>query len=310
MDWESDLKAWKAELFLLFMTFVWGGTFVFTQIGLRDCSPSLYIIIRFSISLSISLLFFGKHLSTIDKKTFYQGIILGLMFGGGFVLQTYGLKLTTVPKSAFITGISVILTPFAHWFVERKKIFFWQKIGVIIVGIGLWLFTNPDFNNLNWGDILTLFSTAFWAFYITYMEVFTRGRTRFAETMQLVIMQFVGATPIAIITLLIFETAIIEIDISNFLIISLIYNGVLASFVLTVIHTSVQRYTTPVKAALIFSLEPVVATTIAVIVLGASLSFVENIGAAILMFGVVASEFGEYSLWVYIKILKVMRKID
>jgi drug/metabolite transporter (DMT)-like permease len=302
------LKAWKAELFLVFMTFVWGGTFVFTQIGLRDCSPSLYIIIRFSISLSISLLFFGKHFLTIDKKTFYQGIILGLMFGGGFVLQTYGLKLTSVPKSAFITGISVILTPFAHWFVERKKIHFWQKIGVIIVAIGLWLFTQPDFDNLNWGDVLTLFSTAFWAFYITYMEVFTRGRIHFAETMQLVITQFIGATSIAVITLLLFDTGNLEIQISNSLIISLIYNGVLASFVLTVIHTSVQRYTTPVKAALIFSLEPVVATTIAVIVLGASLTLIENIGATILLLGVVASEFGEYSIWAYIKIYNVFKK--
>ncbi len=72
------MKAWKAELFLFFITFVWGGTFIFTKIGLDDTTPGLYVVIRFSIALLIALLLFGKHLLKINRKILIQGLVLGL----------------------------------------------------------------------------------------------------------------------------------------------------------------------------------------------------------------------------------------
>jgi len=288
------LKSWQAELFLLFMTFIWGGTFLFTKLGIKDCPPSLYIIFRFSIALIISFSIFGKYLFRIKKEQLLHGLVLGLLFGSGFILQTYGLKFTTITKSAFITGIAVVMTPFAYWFVERKRIRIWSKIGVFIAAIGLWIFTNPKFDNINLGDVLTLLSTAFWAFYITYMDVFTRFVFKFEQTAQLVIMQYIAATPIAVLTFFAFDINEIQVYFSKNLIISLIYNGIFASFFLTWIHTSVQKFTTPVKAALIFSLEPIVASLVAYYAQNELMGFLGIIGAIILMLGVVVSEFGEY----------------
>lgn len=288
------MKGWKAELLLFTVTFIWGGTFVFTKIGLGSTTPSLYVAIRFFIALILSLLIFGKHLKNAKKQTLKNGLILGLLFGGGFVLQTWGLKMTTVTKSAFITGLSVIFTPFAFKLIIKRKVRTWAKIGVIIAFIGLWIFTNPEIGNLNLGDILTVISTLFWAFYIVYMDVFTKGKEDFNETIQLVIMQFVGTFSVAFISHLIYQKAEFEIIFDKNLIISLAYNAIIASFILTLIHTTLQRYTTPVKAALIFSLEPVVATFIAVIVLNEILTGREYIGASILFLGVLASELGDY----------------
>jgi len=304
------LKSWKAELLLALVTLIWGCTFLFTKQGLDDCSPSLYIIIRFSISLIVSFVFFNRKLLKIDRNTIKQGLILGIMFGCGFVLQTYGLKFTSVSKSAFITGTCVLLTPFVFWFVERKAIYLWQKVGVAVASVGLWIFTNPDFNNLNWGDIMTLGSTFFWAFYITYMDVFTRSRTRTEETMQLVATQLTGALPIVLITFLIFDSNSVFIRPTINLIVSLLFNGFLASFMATLVHTAIQRYSTPVKAALIFSLEPLIATAAAYIVINERLLPYEIIGGIILFTGVIVSELGEFSLLLYVKLLKAFKKID
>lgn len=290
------MKSWKAELWLFFITFIWGGTFLFTKLGLQDCPPSLYIIIRFSMALSLSLIFFGKHLRTLNRKTLIHGLILGLLFGSGFILQTYGLKMTTISKSAFITGLTVCLTPFAYFIVERKKISLWQKIGVIIATIGLWIFTNPQFDNLNIGDVLTVMSTLFWALYITFMDVFTRGKSAFSETVQLVVLQFIAAAPLAALTFFAYDSGNFTINWSSSLVISLIYNGILASFLLTFIHTSIQRYSTPVKAALIFSLEPVIASIVAVVFAAEIFGFRELSGGVILFAGVITSEIGDYFL--------------
>lgn len=288
------MKAWKAELLLFLVTFIWGATFLFTKLGLRDASPSTYLILRFSIALFICLIFFGKHLRYITRRNLLHGLILGLFFGAGFILQTYGLKLTSVSKSAFITGIAVVLTPFVYWFVRRKKVLIWQKTGVIIAAVGLFIFTNPEVGSINIGDFVTLLSTIFWALYITYMDVFTKEKEGFSETIQLVMLQFVASEFIALITLFGFEGSQFKFTLTPNLLISLAYNGIVASFFLTLIHTSVQRYTTPVKAALIFSVEPIFASFIALVVLNEILSLREYTGAIILFSGVIISEAGEF----------------
>ncbi|MEJ5244822.1 MAG: DMT family transporter [Bacteroidota bacterium] len=288
------MKPFYAELSLFLVTFIWGGTFVFTKIGLDFTSPSVYILMRFSIAIFLCVFFFNKKLFKIQNKTLINGLILGLFFGGGFLLQTIGLKYTTVSKSAFITGITVPLTPIVYYIVCRKKINKYSFWGVFVAMIGLWIFTNPDFDNINIGDVLTLFSTMFWAFYITYMDVFTKKIENRSITAQLVFLQFVASSIIALVYFVTFEDSSWVVKFDNMLLISLAFNAVLASFFVTFIHTSIQRYTTPVKAALIFSLEPIVASSVAVIFLNETMSNTEIFGATLLFSAVIISELGTF----------------
>lgn len=290
----QKVSHWKAEFMLFLMTLVWGATFSFTKVGLENCPPFLYVIFRFLIALFLVSVFFKKYLKNIDKKVWKEGAILGLLFGGGFVLQTVGLGITEITNSAFITGLTVVLTPFAFKLISKNKVMFWSKIGVIIAFIGLYIFTNPDINNINLGDVLTLISTTFWALYITFMDSFTKGSTGVNKTYQLVAIQFLFALPLPILGFLYFDLPNFYLDWNWDLTASLAFNGILASFVLTIIHTTYQRYTTPVKAALIFSLEPIFAAIIATLFMSEILSNIQLIGASILMFGVIVSETGKF----------------
>lgn len=288
----KNLKSWKAESALFFVTIIWGATFLFTKLALADVSPSLFLISRLTLALVISLLFFGKYLLKINKMILYQGFVLGSLFGIGFVLQTYGLKLTSVSKTAFITGITVAITPFVYYLLYRKPIGLWSKIGVIIAIVGLIIFTNPDFDNINIGDVLNLTSTFMWAFYVTFIDKFTKGKSGIAITSQLVILQFFFCTLIFILAFFLFDFSTIKFNISSTFLIALAFNGIMASFVVTFIQTAIQRYTSPVKAALIFSLEPVFAGVFAIIFMNEYLSFREYLGGAILFLGVLTSELG------------------
>jgi len=288
------MKPWKAELLLVLVTLIWGATFTFTKLGLESSSVFIFLFIRFSIALSISLLLWGKYFFRTDRNTLKSGFILGLLFSGGFILQTAGLNLTSVTKSAFITGMAVVLTPLAYKLIIRKKIRIFQTIGIVIAAGGLWIFTNPSWDNINFGDMLTLLSAFFWAFYITYMDVFTKNITKFENTIQLVMMQFAIAIPISLIGYLIFESGEFKLQLTNNLLVAFIYNGIIASIFLTLIHTSVQKYSNPVKAALIFSLEPIFASVIAMFTLNEGFTTLEAIGALILFSGVLFSETAEY----------------
>lgn len=288
------MKDWKAELLLFFNTLIWGATFMFTKIGLEDAPPSLYIIMRFIIALVLSMLLFGKHIFKANFDTVWKGLLLGTFFAGGFLLQTYGLKFTSVTKSAFITGIAVPMTPFIYKMLAGKNIKKWSIVGVTLATLGLWVFTDPGLDNFNTGDLFTLLSTIFWALYITCMDIFTKNKTTFSESAQLVMLQFIAAAPVSSIFFFIFEYQTLDLTFTPNLLISLAFNGIMASFIVTFIHTAVQKYTTPVKAALIFSFEPVMASIIAMIFLNEFLSLRGYIGAIILFSGIIISEVGPY----------------
>ena len=290
----NKVTHWRAELMLLLMTLIWGATFMFTKIGLESSPPFFYLILRFSVALSMMLIFYNKYLKKVSKKTLKQGSILGLLFGSGFVLQTYGLEFTAITNSAFITGLTVVLTPFAFKIISKNKINFWPKIGVVVAFVGLYIFTNPDINSINLGDVLTLISTSFWAIYITIMDKFTKGDDSKERTIQLVALQFMFVLPLPVIGFLIFELPDFYVSFDPNLIASVLFNGILASFILTIIHTTYQRYTTPVKAALIFSLEPIFASLFALAFMSEILTNTELLGASILMFGVLVSELGGF----------------
>ncbi len=294
------MKQTSADGLMFVITLVWGFTFIFTKIGISYTNESFFVLMRFGIALILLLIVFNKRLFSISKQTFNQGLVLGFFYAGGFILQTYGLKLTTVPKSAFITGLAVPLVPFVYWFLVRKRVEVFSKIGVFIASIGLWLFTNPDIYNLNIGDILTLFSTLFWAFYITYMDIFTKDRVGTDYTAQLVFMQFLSLVALSSISFVLFDINNFQFDLHPNLIYSILYNGVIASFVLTFIHTAYQRFTTPIKAALIFSLEPVVASVASIFIFNAVFSFREVIGAIVMFVGVLTSEVGPFIFKNYI----------
>ncbi|MGQ9819171.1 MAG: DMT family transporter [Candidatus Kapaibacteriales bacterium] len=288
------MKSWKAEILLLSITVIWGVTFSFTKIGLYYSTPILYLTLRFIIAVVFVYLLWFHRINKVTKKTFLMGTVLGCFYAGGFLFQTIGLQLTTVTKSAFITGLSVVLTPLVYKMIEARKITLWQKVGISIATLGLIKFTNPSFQYINTGDFLTFISTFFWAFYLVYMNKFTEGTSSFEYTIQLVFVQFVIVLLLGILGLFIFETKAWYLKFDQKLILSLLYNGIIASILLTTIHTSIQKYTTPVKAALIFSLEPVFAGIFAYMIFSETLNPSELIGAVILTIGIFASEFGDY----------------
>jgi drug/metabolite transporter (DMT)-like permease len=286
------MKSIHAELMLLLMTVVWGATFLFTKIGLEFSSPYVYLLLRFIVAISLVVLIFGKHLRNINVKIAKQGIFLGLLFGLGFTLQTTGLELTEIQKSAFITGLTVALTPFAFRLISKRKISHYAKIGVIIATFGLYIFTDPSLENFNKGDFLTLLSTFCWAFFISYLDKFTKGEEGFSDMISLVFMQMIGAVIIIIIAYFVFEFPELKFEMNSDLLLSVLFNGIIASFVLMIVHTKYQRYTTAVKAALIFSMEPIFASIFAMIFIQEFLNSDEYLGAVIMLFGVLFSELG------------------
>jgi drug/metabolite transporter (DMT)-like permease len=276
----------KAELVLLATTFIWGGTFVIMKLGFADVSPFLFVAIRFTIGSIIFAAIFSPQLRSIKARTLRKGGILGLLLGVGLVLQTYGLQITTASKSAFITGMMVVFTPLAQLFIERRLPKLGNIIGVIVVTTGLYFLTLPTGSGFNLGDSLTLVGAFLFGIYIVYLDIFTKEE----EFLPLAFLQIVSTAVLGWI-LVPFETPHLQLtwNIARLL----FYTAILATVITTYTQTRFQKDTTPTRAGILFTLEPVISAVLAYFILGEILGMLGVLGGIIIVAGILISELSD-----------------
>ena len=276
----------RAELALFATTFIWGSTFVVVKAGTENISPTLFIVLRFGIGALIFGILLFRQLRTIQIRTIKKSLILGTMLGIGIVLQNYGIYHTTASKSAFITGLMVIFTPVAQLILERRPPRAGNIAGIIIVTYGLYLLTSPTGSEINFGDILVLISAAIFGVYIVYLDIFSKSE----NALHLAFLQ-VTMTTLTAVFVLPFET--MKIVPSTQLLLSLLYMGVCATVFTTYVQTRFQKDTSPTRAVIIFTIEPVIAAVLAYFVLGEILGVAGVIGAGVIVVGIIISEFSD-----------------
>src|SRR3954468_303948 len=144
-----------ADLGLLFVTLIWGTTFVLVQNAIDFLPPFAFNSIRFSLAailLLFCLLFFDfKQLKQLNIKLLLSGVFIGFWLYLGYVTQTIGLLYTTSSKAGFITGLNVVLVPLFSMMLLRQFPTRNAIVGVLTATIGLFLLTMTDVTSLNKG---------------------------------------------------------------------------------------------------------------------------------------------------------------
>jgi drug/metabolite transporter (DMT)-like permease len=277
----------KAELLLFGTTFIWGSTFVVVKAGSGFVSPSLFIALRFGLGAIIFALLLRKDILAIRRTALLKGIILGLMLGTGIVIQNYGIYETTASKAAFITGLMVIFTPVAQMLLEKRAPKTGNIIGIVVVIVGLYLLTSPTGSGINIGDLLVLFSAMIFGVYIVFLDIFTKVE----NVLHLASIQVTMTTITAALTIPFEEIVFFP---ETQLIVSIIYMGICATVITTYIQTRYQKDTTPTRAVIIFTFEPVIAAVLAYYILNELLGIMGIIGAILIIIGILISEFSDH----------------
>ena len=99
-------------------------------------------------------------------------VILGLFLFASR-LCNYRIKYTSSSKSAFITGIGLIIIPFAQYLILKKNPKAENIAGVIVVMTGLYILTDAYFQNSGIGDVLTFFCAISFAIHVVYLDKFS-----------------------------------------------------------------------------------------------------------------------------------------
>ncbi len=278
----------RAEALLLLVTLVWGGTFTVIKSALATITPSTFVLTRFGIATALAVAIWPRSLRLADRDLLVKGLVLGGLFGIGFVLQSIGLALTSASSSAFITGTMVAFVPFVFRIIEGTRV---QRSHIVTVGVvilGLWLFTEPEAKGINLGDVLTLIAAVLWAVYIVYIDLWTKELREQPQKLNLlVILQFASTVVIALMGTWFLDAPHTTTQWSIPLVGGILYCAILASVFTTWAQTRFQQYTHPVRAGVIYAMEPIFAAVIALIALHESWSWRQGIGAGVIVGAVI-----------------------
>jgi drug/metabolite transporter (DMT)-like permease len=277
----------RAEGVLIALTMIWGSTFVIGKIVLQTMSPLQMIAFRFTISSLFFLAFFFRRIFPLNRRQIIRGGILGIFLFLGFVAQTVGLTLTTASKSAFITGMMVVFVPLLQVIIERRPPKVGNIAGVAVVSAGLWLLTSPSGSSFNAGDALTLLCAVLFAIYIVYIDVVAHDMS----ALQLTFLQMATNAVLALGATLAFDALPSMVPVGT--LVAVLYLTVFATILTTFLQTRFQKETTPTRAAIIFTIEPVVAAVSAAVVLGERAGLGGAVGGGLIIGGVLLSELSE-----------------
>ncbi|WP_319478656.1 DMT family transporter [Marispirochaeta aestuarii] len=274
----------KAELVLLFVTLLWGATFIATKQGLRSAPPVFFLGLRFLIAALLLLPICYRELKKITPAIFKRGLVLGVLMFTGYAFQNASLVYTTAGKSALITYFFALIVPFLQIPFTGKPLSRGNIIGLVIVVGGLVLLNLPSEGGVNFGDILAFGSAVSYAFFIIFLDRYGRH----GSVPVLTFLQFALTAVFSFILSGIIESGPLILDAN--LVWSLFYLSFFGSFICLLLMNLYQRYVTPVKAVIIYAMEPVFAVLFAMIFLAEFFTPSEWAGAGLVIAGVILSD--------------------
>ncbi|UOD34495.1 EamA family transporter [Deferribacteraceae bacterium V6Fe1] len=276
-----------ADLSLLLIALIWGSTFIIVKESIEKVEPSLFISYRFLIASLILLPFLIIKKDKVNKDSVLAGLFIGAVLFTVFYFQTFALKYITASVTGFLTGIYTLFVPILSYVFLRKKPYPTSIVAVFLSTIGLYLISFQNTLNFGVGEVFALIN----AFGIAVHIILTDYYSKKYDTTVLTAIQIMVVTFLSIIFT--YASGIdIKIKPEKDIIFALILTGFLATVVAFFIQTAMQKYTTPTKAAILFTLEPVSSAIFGYLIGKEILTFNQYIGASIIIIAMLVSEVG------------------
>jgi drug/metabolite transporter (DMT)-like permease len=133
----------KADITLLLISIIWGSSFVAQRVASQLGSVYLFNGARYLIAALVVLPLalragrIGNPTYKMPREQYKWMLVAGFLLFVGSVLQQAGMVYTTAGNAGFITGLYVVLVPFALFFVWGEKPHWMSVVAVVLVAWGL-----------------------------------------------------------------------------------------------------------------------------------------------------------------------------
>ena len=290
------VQAMNKKLFSLLCAIItsilWGSAFVAQDMGMDYIGPYTFSVGRFLIGFLTLLPFFFIFefkkiiIVNIDKKQIaYYLFFLGFVLAIGQALQQISLIYTDVANTGVFTVMYVLVVPVISYFIFSKKFHWSIWPAVVFCLIGGLLLSELKNTSVRLGDSLGILSAFCWGIHIILIR---KTIDIFNYPITIAMSQCLIGCLILILPMYFFETP----TLSNILKDSyeILYVGVLSSALAFLLQTYSLQNISPAPAAIIFSLEGVVAAILAWLILDQFLNEIKILGIFLILSAVIFSQ--------------------
>jgi drug/metabolite transporter (DMT)-like permease len=299
----------RAYLLMLFVVAVWGSTFVLVKSALSDATPGAFNLVRMTLAFAVLGVAYHRYSREIRGWQVGAGALVGLCLALGYQFQTTGLARTTPSKSAFITGLLVVMVPLLSIIPGLRppgaRPPRWNAfLGAALAFIGIVLLTAPavpraqgpasmlgqaarllpDMTSINLGDLLTLGCALGFAFHCLALSHIS-PRIAFQP---LALLQVGFCALFMALSLPLIEHP--HLSWTPRLALALSIAAVLATAVGFSVQSWVQSVLPPTHTALLLTMEPVFAWITSFLVMGERLGLRPACGALLILAAIALTE--------------------
>lgn len=271
----------RVYFFLVLTTFLWGGSFLFTKIGVATIPPQLFVLSRFILATAIMLLVCSRRLKKLDSGTIIRGAKVGAALGITNLSFVFGIQGTSISRAGILNNLFVLFIPLIAKIIWRDRIGRVNMAGIALAVAGIVLLATGGASGFNRGD---LFST-FCAFLIACHIISVSKVLKDDDVYLVSFVQFATVSLIAGVATLLLPLP--SFSISTPAVVSIVYCAVFPTVFCFTLQNTFQRYVSPTRAGLVYTLDPVWSLIAGFFVLGERLNGREWLGCGIIFMAAV-----------------------
>jgi drug/metabolite transporter (DMT)-like permease len=264
-------------MLLVATTAIWGSTFFLIRDVVLQMSPADFLAVRFTIAAAAMLAVFWRQMLALNKRETQVAVGLGILYAVAQILQTVGLAHTEASRSGFITGTYVVLTPILAAVLLRERIPRSTWAAVLMATAGLATLSMNGFGfGFGFGESVTLVAAAFYALHII-------GLGRYSSPRSAAGLSAVQMVVIAVVSTVAAAPGGIDLPHGAGAWASVLYMALVAGAVAIWAQTWAQSHLPATRAAIVMTLEPVLAAGFAVALGGEPMTVPMFLGGAMVL---------------------------
>ena len=226
---------------------VWGSSFVVMKDSLERQNVFSFLSSRFILAALLMVMYKPGVFRGLTRKFIYRGIIAGILLGGGYIFQTYGLTKTTVSNTGFITGLYLVFTPLISLIILKRHVLKIQWLAVVIATIGLF-FISYNGVTIGLGEILVLVSAFIYGAHFVALGEWSDGKNTYALT-------FIQVATVAALTSIFAFKDGFQVAPDSTVWLAILYTAFFATFLGFLIQTKAQSVMSATVASVLLATE-------------------------------------------------------
>ncbi|HQT88349.1 MAG TPA: DMT family transporter, partial [Acidiphilium sp.] len=281
----------KPDYVLMFMTLLWGGTFIITRNALTLINPLLFIAARFGVAALLLFTLLRPNLLALRKRDIAAGLLIGVTLCFGYGLQAIGLRSVASAQSSFLTALYVPMVPLIEFLAFRRRPQPVAALGIAVAFLGLILVSGQNLHRLHLalGEWLTLGGALAAAIEIVLISRLAKG----TDPRRMALVELVSVSLLALLASFLLPlphppAQTIPTISRTGLALSILVMGVATAFIM-VAQNWAQSLVSANRATIIYTMEPVWAALIGA-TFGESFRAAQILGAGLIIASVALSQ--------------------